>query len=463
MALTPFAPGAVDTRRTADMFVQMRKQGADLERQLTTGRRSDSYGGLGILRGQALDLRARISGLEAWQQGIKSADTRLKMMLQSIQGLDTIATDTKALTALPASKVIPGAKPQEQMLAQANLQGAIDFLNAEFGGRSLFAGRAHDEKPVANYNTIMQGVGEAIADRALLDGVGTGETGQLAVSRAGATVTVTDNGDEDFGFTITGASSSSGSITAAGATSPASFTVTGTPPVGARITLEVELPDGTRQEVSLIAETTSGPGQFVTGGTPDEVAQNIQAAMQEALVKEASTSLASASALVASQEFFDEPANWYNGSDPDDPGQARSTATLRIDETQTVGIGAQANEDGFKRLLSQLAALAATDFSDGSTERLESMMTRVRDNLTPQGGEQSIAQIGMELGVASKTMSESSERHKATQVMIQNELGEIEDTRTEEVVAKLLTLQTRMQASYQTTSLLSRLSLVNFL
>ncbi len=461
MALTPFAPGAVDTRRTADMFVQMRKQGADLERQLTTGRRSDSYGGLGILRGQALDLRARISGLEAWQQGIKSADTRLKMMLQSIQGLDTIATDTKALTALPASKVIPGAKPQEQMLAQANLQGAIDFLNAEFGGRSLFAGRAHDEKPVANYNTIMQGVGEAIADRALLDGVGTGETGQLAVSRAGATVTVTDT-DTDAGFTLVGASASNASIMADDGP-PASFTVTGTPPVGARITLEVELPDGTRQEVSLIAETTSGPGQFVTGGTPDEVAQNIQAAMQEALVKEASTSLASASALVASQEFFDDPANWYNGSDPDDPGQARSTATLRIDETQTVGIGAQANEDGFKRLLSQLAALAATDFSDGSTERLESMMTRVRDNLTPQGGEQSIAQIGMELGVASKTMSEASERHKATQVMIQNELGEIEDTRTEEVVAKLLTLQTRMQASYQTTSLLSRLSLVNFL
>ncbi|MCC5978924.1 MAG: hypothetical protein JJU21_12745, partial [Salinarimonas sp.] len=139
------------------------------------------------------------------------------------------------------------------------------------------------------------------------------------------------------------------------------------------------------------------------------------------------------------------------------------TATLRIDETQTVGIGAQANEDGFRKLLSQLAALSATDFSDGSTQRLESMMSRVRDNLTPQGGEQSIAQIGMELGVAAKTMSDTGERHKATQVMLKNELGEIEDTKTEDVVAKLLTLQTRLQASYQTTSLLSRLSLVNFL
>ncbi len=459
MALTPFAPGAVDSRRNADMFVQLRKQGADLERQLTTGRRSDSYGGLGIKRGQALDLRGRLSGLESWQQGIKSADTRLKMMLQSVEGLDKIAGDTKAISALPASKVITGANPQEQILAQANLQGAIDFLNAEFGGRSLFSGRAHDEKPVANYNAMMQDAGQAIADRALVDDVA--NTGHLGVTRTGATVEIAD-ADPTAGFTLAAASASGAAITAADGP-PASFTVNQAPPVGERITLEVELPDGTREEISLIAETSQGPGQFVTGGTPAQVAQNIEAAMADALANEASTSLAAASALVASQEFFDDPANWYNGSDPAAPDQARNTATLRIDETQTVSIGAQANEDAFRGLLSQLTALSATDFSDGSTERLESMMSRVRDNLTPQAGEQSIAQVGMELGIAAKTMSETGERHKATQVMLENELGEIEDTNTEEVVSKLLTLQTRLQASYQTTSLLSQLSLVNYL
>ena len=458
MAMTPFAPGAVDSRRNADMFVQMRKQGADLERQLTTGRRADSYGELGIKRGQALDLRGRVSGLESWQQGINSADTRLKMMLKSIEGLDKIANDTKAISALPASRVIPGANPQEQMLAQANLQGAIDFLNAEFGGRSLFAGRAHDEKPVANYNAIMEGVTARIATRAAADDVA--GTGHLAVSRTGATVEIADT--DPAGFTIAGASSSGGSITPADGP-PASFTVTQSPAVGERINLTLDLPDGTSREVSLIAETTAGPGQFVTGGTPAQVAENIETAMQDALESEASTALTAASALLASQEYFDDPDNWYNGSDPADPDQARSTATLRIDETQTVGIGAQANEDGFRELLSQLAALSATDFSDGSTPRLEAMMSRVRDNLTPQGGEQSIAQIGMELGVAASTMSEAAERHKATQVMVQNELGEIEDTNTEETVTKLMTLQTRLQASYQTTSLLSQLSLVNFL
>src|SRR6056297_913425 len=247
MALTPFAPGAVDSRRTADMFVQMRKQGADLERQLTTGRRADSYGELGIKRGQALDLRARVSGLESWQQGIKSADTRLKMMLQSIEGLDKIANDTKAISALPASRVIPGANPQEQMLAQANLQGAIDFLNAEFGGRSLFAGRAHDEKPVANYNAIMEGVTAGIATRATADDVA--GTGHLAVSRGGATVTIAD-GDPSAGFTLAGASSSGASVTAADGP-PSSFTVNQSPAVGERINLTLDLPDGTSREVSL--------------------------------------------------------------------------------------------------------------------------------------------------------------------------------------------------------------------
>jgi hypothetical protein len=39
----------------------------------------------------------------------------------------------------------------------------------------------------------------------------------------------------------------------------------------------------------------------------------------------------------------------------------------------------------------------------------------------------------------------------------------VEDANDEEVAASLLTLQTRLQATYQTTSILSRLSLVNYL
>ena len=71
MTLAPFAPGAFTNRRSADHFVQMRNQGSDLERQLSTGRRADSYAGLGVKRGPALDMRAKLNGLESFQGNIK--------------------------------------------------------------------------------------------------------------------------------------------------------------------------------------------------------------------------------------------------------------------------------------------------------------------------------------------------------------------------------------------------------
>ena len=46
---------------------------------------------------------------------------------------------------------------------------------------------------------------------------------------------------------------------------------------------------------------------------------------------------------------------------------------------------------------------------------------------------------------------------------MQNTLDGIEQAPTEEVVAKLLDVQNRLQASYQITSTLSKLSLVNYI
>ncbi|MGI0490130.1 hypothetical protein ACN4EK_32600 [Pantanalinema rosaneae CENA516] len=60
-------------------------------------------------------------------------------------------------------------------------------------------------------------------------------------------------------------------------------------------------------------------------------------------------------------------------------------------------------------------------------------------------------------------MANAVERHKASEAILRDQLGGIEEAPMEEVAAKLLALQNRLQASYQTTSLLARLSLVNYL
>jgi flagellar hook-associated protein 3 FlgL len=458
MALAPFAPGGVQVRRTAEMFVQLRKQGVDLERQLTTGKKAESFGALGFARRTSLDLRSKLSALDGFQSSIKDADLRLKMMLQSTGNLQKIASSTRAGALLPSSGV-SGANPLEQVQAQGNLKLAIDLLNENINGRYLFSGAAHDVKPVVSYEQIVDGVRDAIALRKTADNGG--GTGFLTTSSGANSVTVTDT-LPGSGFDIAGATSSSGSIVASGPPN-ASFNVTMQPNAGDTISLRLSLPDGSEEIVTLKAVAgAAGAGEFQIGAGVAGTAGNLEAALGAAIMERAGSALAAASSVAAAREFFDDDANWYRG-DPGPAVDARSTAPVRIDATQSVGTGAQANEQSLKTLLTQLAVLSAETFVAGDQKRYEALLTRVAGNLTPGANEQKISDIGIELGNAHASMDSARQRHQATSAILQNSLGDIEDAPSEEVAAKLLALQTRLQASYQTTSLLSKLSLVNYL
>lgn len=466
MTISPFAPGAVDARRTSDMFVQLRRQGVDLERQLTTGRRSDTFAGLGVQRGAALDLRARLSALGAFQANVKDADLRMRVMVQNVESLSRIASETRAGALAPSSGVVGGGRPLEQIKAQGDLAMAIDLLNAEIGGRHLFSGRAHDQKPVASYQTIVDGVRAAITQARIDQGANATDTGFLETGPAvGASVTLTKTGAQ--GFQLQSAASSGGAITIApfapGAGS-ATITVASLPAAGANFSVTLALPDGSEETITLTAtnSATPGAGEFTIGADENATAANISAALGAAVGAKATGALAAASAAQASEDFFATPANWYSG-DAQDPAFARSTAGVRIDEGRSVSVGAQANEQGFTRLLSQLATLAADDFTDGDRTRYEATLSRVAGNLTPAPGQQSIADVGVELGTAQAAMANAVERHRASEAILRDQLGGIEEAPMEEVAAKLLALQNRLQASYQTTSLLARLSLVNYL
>ena len=128
---------------------------------------------------------------------------------------------------------------------------------------------------------------------------------------------------------------------------------------------------------------TPGPNQFSIGATPAATAANLQAALTAGISQIGSTALSAASAIAASNDFFDDPPQrvsgspftatamvdgtpadtvfWYTGEDG--PGSARSTATARIDPTTTVSYGTRANEQGIRWIVQNIAALAATSYS----------------------------------------------------------------------------------------------------
>jgi len=78
-------------------------------------------------------------------------------------------------------------------------------------------------------------------------------------------------------------------------------------------------------------------------------------------------------------------------------------------------------------------------------------------------GTQKVETIETEIASAQAALRTAAERHRQTKSTLTDLLGQIEGVPTEEVAAQILALQTRLQASMQTTSLLYKLSLVNFL
>jgi flagellar hook-associated protein 3 FlgL len=73
------------------------------------------------------------------------------------------------------------------------------------------------------------------------------------------------------------------------------------------------------------------------------------------------------------------------------------------------------------------------------------------------------AEIITELGSAQNSLAQAKERNESTKNYLTTTVQGVENVTTEEVAVQILALQNRLQASYQTTSILSKLSLTNYL
>jgi flagellin-like hook-associated protein FlgL len=155
---------------------------------------------------------------------------------------------------------------------------------------------------------------------------------------------------------------------------------------------------------------------------------------------------------------------WYTGNSG--PGSARSTATVRIDSSQTVQFGAQANEQAIRQAIQSVATYAAVSLSPTGTNSpaaASALSQRIAANLTPQLGQQKISDIQTDFATAQTTMKDAQSRQTQTQTALQNLVSSTEGIDQNQVASELLSLQNSLQASYQATAMLSQLSLTKFL
>ncbi len=503
MTISSFAPGLYRSQRASTTFVSMRSQLDDLQRQLATGRKAETYGGLGLGRTKSLDARAGTSAIAGYLGAISDANLRLKFATVGVEQLSKLVGEAR--TDLSVEAFSPGADGRTigQRTAENRLKQALDVLNTEVNGTYLFSGRSPDIKPVADFDAIMNGdaTGDGlttlVSERKLAD-AGAAGLGRLTVTPTGTNVEIAEEAAAlPFGFKLAGASSTAAGIAATFTnTDPATvdFDVTAQPNPGDRVRIVMDLPDGTQTTIELTAQAGPGPaasGSFLIGGSTAATATALAGAVSAALTREAQTSLSAASAIRAAEDFFTgstgtnpprvvggSPATataygvdpgkqtmrWYKGDDG--AGSARATSSVRVDSGETVAVGARANEEAFRTMLAHFAVVSSETFSAASTtdrDRYRELGERLSVNLGKVPGVQNLEDVATEFTNATVSLNGAKERHEQRRAFLEDVISGVEGVSDEEVAVAILSLQTRLQASYQTTSILSGLSLTNFL
>jgi flagellar hook-associated protein 3 FlgL len=178
MTITSYGTGAYRSART-DTFVSSRTELEDLQRQLATQKRSETYGGLGIDRRTSLDLNAKVSSIDSWLSGIQLANVNLNLMSGAVENFAKMTSETVNDTR--SNSYVPSSTGQSapQILAEEKFKQTLDLLNTNVGGRYLFSGRTSDVEPVAGFTDIMYGDGAGrdgletlIKERQAADGAG---------------------------------------------------------------------------------------------------------------------------------------------------------------------------------------------------------------------------------------------------------------------------------------------------
>jgi flagellar hook-associated protein 3 FlgL len=307
---------------TMQMLTQMRWQVDELQRQLATGKRADTYAGLGIGRTLNLEARMRLSRLETYETAISTVNMRVNIMNTALDRIRTvIGQDMRSDVRFPIEyELTGGGQTNAQKLAAMRLDEALNLLNERVGDRYLFSGAAADTRPTASMQQILDGDGaqaglrQVTAERLLADSGADGRGRLEAPVAAGTVVTLAEDGAHPFGLKLAAVTTDFGAAVMQTAAAPASFDIdlNGVNPAeGARIQVRLTLPDGTSVNLELTATTDDPPpvGRFHIGLDETETAQNLANAIDLEIQRVGRSDLVAASAFQAGEDFFNIDAD----------------------------------------------------------------------------------------------------------------------------------------------------------
>lgn len=304
------------------------QQLTDLSTQLSTGKLSQTYSGMGTNEGFAIAGRAQLSNIAAYTDTMTNVNVSINLANTALQSLTTIRNTVQTGSANTAQDLNVNGQTVAQNTAAAQFGSMVGVLNTQSGNRYLFSGTAFNTQSVANAGDIINGTTTqagfktVMAERQAAD-LGAGGMGRLVQTQPtpGSVKVSEDVAGSPFGLKLSAVSSTLTGATVTGPSgSPVSFSVDlngVNPSNGDKLSVQFTLPDGSTEQIDLIASTaTPTPlGSFaIDPGNPNAVppippdpnitASNLNTALNTAIKKLAGTSLVAASAIVAGDNFF---------------------------------------------------------------------------------------------------------------------------------------------------------------
>jgi flagellar hook-associated protein 3 FlgL len=496
-------PGSI-TAANALAQTNMMNQLTTLSEQLGTGQAAQTYSGLTSQAGLALQLNAQLSAIDGYSQTASAVGTTLTVAQSVLTQLGSTQSSVKqSLNQQLPFSLNNNGQTVEQQTAATQLDQILSLLNTQAGNSYLFSGSAVNQPSVADTNEILNGNGaqaglkQVISERQQAD-LGNG-LGRLVIPAAsGSTVSISEDvAGSPFGMKLAGASSTLTGATVTGPSgSPPALSVSlgSDPNNGDAIQFAFTMPDGTTQNVTLQAtsSTTPGTNQFsIVSGNTAATAANLQAALTTAVTNLAQTALPASSAIAAANNFFSSappqrvdpgsppdfatatslvngtPANtvfWYTGENGSTP--ARQTATAQVGPSMIISYGMRANEQALSSLVANVAVLAATTYSTSdpnAKSSYQALSQEVTANLDGTPGTQQISDIEADLANAQTTASNATSLNTQTQSTLSDMLQGIDGVNQNQIGEQILTLQNSLSASMSVTARLAQLSLVNYL
>ncbi len=483
-------------------LVVMRSQLGDLQRQLATGKRAETYAGIGLDRGLTVGLRSHLAAMKSYGDTITNVDVRLELSQSVLSRIAELGHEVKAASA-PVNNAGPAIM---QQLAEASLGEILGLLNTQSGDRYLFSGLAADTPSVETLDHILNGDGARAGLKQIVSERTAGRSRRQRPWPRGRV-----QADAHVGAGCGGSSGNGVRLQARrhhhlADRRDASRPPAGVPPqtmsvdlgatnpnAGENVKFTFALPDGTTETITLTAtaSTTPAAGEFTIGASSDITATNLQNALTASLTALADTRLAAASALAASDDFFNidaanppqrvagppfntatalvngtaaDTVTWYTGEAG--ATAARSTATAKVDQDIGVSYGLRANEEGIRWQLQQIAALAAIALPDADPDTTARMRRAQRSHpAQPRRAGRHAVDRG-DPGGACRRADHAAGRQgapSADQCNAQRPPESVEGVSNEEIAAKILAMQTTLQASLQTTAILYQTNILKYL